>query len=329
MSRVDSARDADLKRWSVFDTSIASTNLGDGIIMEAVRAELAEVSTEAFPFTVATHEYLGAKSRSLLRRSDWAIAGGTNLLSSRMWLHPVWKLTPRDALAGLGVVLMGVGWYQLQGAPDPYSRWLLRSVLHPRRLHSVRDSYSEKMLRSIGFENVVNTGCPTLWSLTADHCASIPQEPADRVVTTLNTYMRNAERDRGLLQLLRRKYSEVYFWPQTDSDFEYALALDPGLTMLRPTLEAYDELLQRELSLDYVGLRLHGGIRAIQHGRRTIIVEIDNRARSMGADFHLPTVAQDDPQRLERLVSEPFRTSIELPHDAIQRWKAQFVSASG
>lgn len=315
-----------LKRWSLLDTSIASTNLGDGIIMEAVRSELAAAVTAAFPFHVATHEYLGAKSRSLLRRSDWVIAGGTNLLSSRMWLRPVWKLTPQDALSGLGVVLMGAGWYQLQRAPDPYSRWLLRGVLHAQRLHSVRDSYSEKMLRSIGFDNVVNTGCPTLWSLTADHCKRIPQDPADNVVTTLNTYMRDGERDRALLGLLRRSYRQVYFWPQTDSDFEYARALDPGLTMLRPTLEAYDELLRGEASLDYVGLRLHGGIRAIQHGRRTIIVEIDNRARSMGADFHLPTVAQDDAKGLERLVSKPFRTSIELPQDAIKCWKDQFTA---
>jgi polysaccharide pyruvyl transferase WcaK-like protein len=326
VSTLDSVCPGEIKRWSLLDTSIASTNLGDSIIMEAVRAELASVASDAFPFSVATHEYMGAKSRGLLRRSDWVISGGTNLLSSRMWLRPVWKLTPRDALNGLRVVLMGAGWYQFQGTPDLYSRWLLRKVLDANRLHSVRDSYSEKMLRSIGFENVVNTGCPTLWSLTADHCDRIPQEPAERVVTTLNTYMPDESRDRGLLQLLRRKYREVYFWPQTDADYRYARQLEPGLTMLRPTLDAYEELLKDEQGLDYVGLRLHGGIRAIQLGRRTIIVEIDNRAKTMGSDFHLPTVAQGDKERLERLISEPFKTSIEPPWDAINGWKSQFTS---
>ncbi len=36
------------------------------------------------------------------------------------------------------------------------------------------------------FSNVSNTGCPTLWRLTPEHCKSIPRRKGARVVTTLN-----------------------------------------------------------------------------------------------------------------------------------------------
>jgi polysaccharide pyruvyl transferase WcaK-like protein len=86
-------------------------------------------------------------------------------------------------------------------------------------------------------------------------------------------------------------------------------------------------MLASDLDIDYVGNRLHAGIRALQHGRRTIIVAIDNRAREMGQDFALPTVDRTDIERLEHLVPAPFETAVKLPNEAIARWKAQFHSA--
>ncbi len=312
------------RRVAILDTAVASTNLGDQIIMEAVRAELGELLPDAFPFSVATHEWMGAKSRSLIRRSDYAIAGGSNLLSSRMWFRPLWKLRPWDARLGRKTILMGAGWYQFQRRPDPYARWLFRSVLSASGLHSVRDGYSERMLRSIGFGNVVNTGCPTIWRLSPETCAGVPRGKAKSVIATLNTYMPDAERDRRLLGALERLYERVYFWPQTDSDAPYARDLGVALTFVDPSLAAYDRLLAGEPDLDYVGLRLHGGIRALQHRRRTIIVEIDNRAAEMGSDFNLPTVKQGDWDRLESLITQPFETRVAPPLEAISRWKEQF-----
>ncbi|MEZ5360867.1 MAG: polysaccharide pyruvyl transferase family protein [Bryobacterales bacterium] len=131
-----------MRRLVILDTAVASTNLGDQIIMEAVRAELAELLPDTFAFSVATHDWMGAKSRSLMRRSDLAIVGGSNLLSSRMWFRPLWKLRPWDAGIGAKTVLMGAGWYQFQPDPDAYTRWLYRRVLATDVLHSVRDGYS-------------------------------------------------------------------------------------------------------------------------------------------------------------------------------------------
>lgn len=314
-----------LRRITVLDTACASTNLGDQIIMDAIRTEIAEIFPDAFAHSVASHEYMGAKSRGLIARGELAIASGTNLLSSRMWARAPWKLFPWDGLAVRDVVLMGCGWYQYQRSPDPYSRWLLRSVLSGRHIHAVRDSYSLQNLRRIGITNVVNTSCPTLWHLDAVHCAGLPRHRAREVVATLNTYIRDVEADRRLLEILARHYETVHLWVQTDSDWDYALGLMPGLSMVGPSLCAYDALLEGTRDLDYVGNRLHGGIRALQKCRRAIIVEVDNRAAEMGRDFALPTVGRTEFDRLEAMIEGPLEIAVSPPAEAIAAWKGQFA----
>jgi hypothetical protein len=59
----------------------------------------------------------------------------------------------------------------------------------------------------------------------------------------------------------------------------------------------------------------------MQHGRRTVIVEIDNRAREMGRDFNLPTVERDDFERLGAMIDGPLSIDIRPPVEAIGRWK--------
>jgi polysaccharide pyruvyl transferase WcaK-like protein len=318
-----------LRRATLLDTAIASTNLGDQIIMEAFRQELKDVLADAMVFSVASHEHMGAKSRRLLRHSELVIAGGTNLLSSHMWLRSIWKVSPLDALMRPQVILMGVGWYQFQGKPDLYTRWFLRSVLSSTALHSVRDSYTQGMLAAIGFKNTVNTGCPTLWRFTPEHCAALPRSKAENVVTTINTYVADRAADKRLLEILRERYRTIYAWTQTDSGYDYLLSLDPALRVIRPSLAALDQLLDNPESLDYVGNRLHGGIRALQRGRRAIIVEIDNRASEMGRDFGLPTVKRWDVDRLAAMIEGALVISVTPPRAATDRWKAQVLRPAG
>jgi polysaccharide pyruvyl transferase WcaK-like protein len=317
-----------LSKVTILDTAAAGTNLGDQIIMEAVRDETAALFADYATFTVATHEWMGAQSRRLIRQSDWTIAGGTSLLSSRMWFRANWKVKPIDALSHLDVVLLGAGWYQYQGAADPLSRWMLRSLLSRKRLHSVRDSYALAKLASIGMTNAVNTGCPTLWRLSAEHCARLPRRKAESVLTTVNSYPKlfDREADRRMLAILRQSYRNVYLWIQTHSDFEYARALDPNLAFVNPSLSALDAVLASELDIDYVGNRLHAGIRALQKGRRAIIVEIDNRAREMGRDFGLPTVERTDFAKLGHMIGEHAEIAVRPPWAEIERWKRQFRS---
>lgn len=315
---------SDIPRAVLLDTAVASTNLGDQIIMEAVRRELERPLAGALVTSVASHDVMGPKGRGLIRGAQLAVAGGTNLISSHMWLRSTWRLRPADAFLGAKVILMGVGWYQFQARPDPYTAWMLRRVLHPTALHSVRDGYSADMLRSIGIKNVINTGCPTLWGFTPKDCASLPKTRAEAVVTTLNTYIPDRSLDGQLIEALRARYKTIYAWVQTAEDHAYLKSFGEDVVILEPSLAAYDALLRDAPSLDYVGNRLHGGIRALQHGRRAIIVEIDNRAKEMGRDFHLPTLERDNLVRLAAMIDGALDIDVRPPVDAIAEWKRQF-----
>lgn len=312
---------------TLLDTSVSSTNVGDEIIMEAVRKQLAPVLPNDYVNRVASHETMSAKSRGMIAKSDFVIAGGSNLLSSHVGLRSVWKLSPLDASLGAKFVMMGVGWYHDQGAPDPYTAWLFRSVFSRDMLHSVRDDYSRRKLNGLGLDNVVNTGCPTLWELPGDINEATPKSKARNVVTTLNTYMKDRANDSALLELLQKRYEKVYAWVQTYEDQDYLRSLFPSVELVAPNLAAYDALLERDFDLDYVGNRLHAGIRALQKGRRTVIIEIDNRAREMGRDFKLPTVARDDHARLDAMIGGGFALNIQLPRAEIERWLGQWKAA--
>ena len=316
-----------MKRAVLLDTSVASTNIGDQIIMEAVRNELSLPLRDVFITSVASHETMGRKGRGLARAADLIVAGGSNLISSHMWARSVWRLTPLDAFIGMNVVLMGVGWYQFQSKPDPYTAWLLRKVLHPSACHSVRDGYTAKMLASIGIANCINTGCPTLWDLTPDRCAALPKRKSKTVVTTVNTYIKDVEADGAMVRLLREKYDAIFAWVQTAEDHAYLQRLGGDIQIIDPSLAAFDRLLSESGDIDYVGNRLHGGIRALQHGRRAIIVEIDNRATEMGRDFRLPTVARTDFDRMSAMIDGPLDIAVRPPLDAISQWKDSLRTA--
>jgi hypothetical protein len=189
----------------------------------------------------------------------------------------------------------------------------------------VRDEYTARMLRSIGFENVVNTGCVTTWSLSEIHCASFPRQKGNVVLLTFTDYKPDRHADEQLYRTVRRHYDRVYFWLQGRRDWEYAREiLDPDVEIVGGTLAALDRILNEVPNLDYVGTRLHAGIRAMQHGRRTLVIAVDNRAAEMGRDMNLPVVARGDMPAIERAVCEERATTAALPSGDIARWKAQF-----
>ena len=44
-----------------------------------------------------------------------------------------------------------------------YTAHIYKRILSSEFMHSVRDSFTEEQLRSVGINNVINTGCPTMW----------------------------------------------------------------------------------------------------------------------------------------------------------------------
>ncbi len=314
----------------ILNTSIATENTGDHIIMEAAQQELAIILKNYQTIHFPTHEKISRVSRKLQKKVEFNVACGTNLLHAHMLLIKQWNIGIKEACFMKPVILLGVGWRsQAKRNTDFYTRWLLKKVLSGSHLHSVRDSFTEQRLQQIGINNVVNTGCPTIWSLTEQHCKEIPREKGENVVVTLTDYSQNHELDRLLMNLVLTHYKNVFFWCQGTNDYQYLLDLgfDKKVEVIPPSLAGYNSLLADSgISLDFVGTRLHGGIRALQHKRRTIIIGVDHRANMKGKDFNLPVIHRyETVEKLEKSICDEMDTAISLPTQKIQEWKSQFV----
>lgn len=309
----------------LLDTSMDSDNAGDSIIMENCLLQLSECMDTDSLGHVPTHRFPTAQEMQQLHAAGRKILCGTNILSGRMRHYGLWKLSS-DIAPYRNTILMGAGFDSKDSGYDKYTKQMLRTILSAQGFHSVRDSFSEKMLKSMGIQNVLNTGCPTMWNLTPEHCAAIPTGKASRVICTLTDYYRDEANDRAMLDILLESYDKAYFWLQGRDDLAYirALGYEDKLELVDSTLEAYDAVLALD-DLDYVGTRLHAGIRAISKGRRSLIISIDNRAECISADTGLPVLRREDvPIALRDRLHGSIETEITLPWENIARWKEQF-----
>ncbi len=310
---------------ALFDPSVVSANLGDQIIRDSVINVIEEIYPKEQILSIPTQEKIGRISVRHAMHATQRFVGGTNLLSSHMLRYRQWQIGLRQAGSLRDVTLLGVGWWQYQERPDAYTRLILRSVLSKKLIHSVRDGYTHKKLASIGMDNAINTGCPTMWSLTPDHCQMIPKDKASKVVFTLTDYHSSDESDRGLIELLKRRYEEVYFWPQGSGDLKHLRSIgSEGVQLLAPSLAAYDRFLSTADSVDFVGTRLHGGVRALQKRRRALILAVDNRAREISADTGLSVVDRIDIDAVSAWIDAKQETRISLNWQGIEQWKKQF-----
>lgn len=322
-----------IRQVCLLDTGIGSRNMGDHIIVDSIRRHLREIFPDAIFVTVPTHEYLGPESLRLMDSSEVRLVCGTNLLASHMDQYKQWKLGSLEMAAVRDLTLLGCGWWQYQDAPNAYTELLLNRILSAKTIHSVRDSYTLAKLRALNGKSVVNTTCPTLWSLTPAHLKGIPDRMARDVVTTLTDYKADPVADRFMLDHLALRYRTVYVWVQGTGDFSYLKRLWSGgkgdLRVVPATLEAFDRLLTSSHELDYVGTRLHAGVRALQKKRRALILAVDNRAREISADTSLPCIPREHAHKdLEGLVDRFSARDIRLPVAGINRFIGQFAKSA-
>ena len=164
-----------------------------------------------------------------------------------------------------------------------------------------------------------------MWNITPELCSCIPKSKAKYVVCTITDYNINLQKDQTMLDILSDCYEQVFLWPQGIEDEEYfqKLKMEDNVKILSFGLDSYDKILDFE-SIDYVGTRLHAGIRALSKGHRTIVVSIDNRAKNIGKDTGLPVIEREDIEvLLEEKINSEFDTNIYIPINNIKRWKKQ------
>jgi polysaccharide pyruvyl transferase WcaK-like protein len=315
---------------TLLDPSIGSRNLGDKIISEAVHREIRRAAPSAWLQVYSSHQALGLRVASSIRRCRVGLVGGSNLLDFSMgWTSTFnqWGVGVGSVvlLRGARVVLVGVGStnYSPRG-PSRAAKQLLPRLLSQTQLHSVRDTYTAELLHALGISNALYTGCPTMWNLDPDLLGRIPATPATEAVVVVTDYRRAPELDTGWLRLVKQRYEKVHLWPQGEGDLGYVTSLGlSGLNILPPTLEGYDDVLAGEdRSIDYVGTRLHAGIRALQFGRRAVIISVDNRSREISRSTGPPVVGgEPGTGEIARALDSRDFAGVSLPRENIDRWR--------
>jgi hypothetical protein len=174
---------------------------------------------------------------------------------------------------------------------------------------------------------VVNTSCTTTWALTPDHCSKINYKKGKSVVLTLTDYNKSRETDSRLLEMLSDSYERIHYWIQGVGDSNYINSFGKfsgKISIIPPKLSKYDRVLDM-MDCDYIGTRLHAGIRAIQHQRRALILSVDNRAAEISRDIGLNVLERDDYSGIEKFINESYVTNLNIPFEEISRWKTQFA----
>ena len=309
--------------YGILNPSIGTANLGDLIIYESVYNKLRNIYPDDLFTDFPTQLFTSHDAMSLMNERDLLFVSGTNLLSSNLERIFQWKIHFRHkTFLKNKVVLMGCGWWQYQGEINKYTAAIYKTILSKDVLHSVRDEYTANKLRSIGIDNVINTTCPTLWSLSPEKCKQIPISKAKEVVTTLTFYHKNKELDKTMLSILSNNYNKVYLWIQGMNDFHYFNEINENfqnIEFISPSIESYNALLERG-NIDYIGTRLHAGVRALQNNIRTLILAVDNRAIEIGKDVNLNVIKRENVREMSNFINNDYVTDIKLPIENINKW---------
>jgi len=315
-----------MKHILMIDPAVSAVNIGDEIISASIREQISDILSDSFVTSISSHLPLSRIYKKAIGQCDYKFVCGSNLLMGKLnGRFKQWHIGYQDISFLRDSIIIGAGWWQYNNQPNLYTKLLYRSILSKDYIHSVRDNYTVEMLKKVGSTNVINTGCATMWNLTPEHCAKIPTKKSQTVVFTLTDYNKNRQADKELIRILCECYDKVYFWPQGVGDDAYFESLEPpkGILRIPPNLKAYDLVLEQE-DIDFVGTRLHGGVRALQKKKRTIIIAIDNRAKEKQKDFNLTCVERNDFDRLKELILGEWNTEIRIPLENIALWKAQF-----
>ena len=306
------------------DPGAATTNLGDLVISQSVRENLIDPikQTGEEVVTVPLHGELSREHRLAIRSASEVLVCGTNLLSDHAYFRSPWHWKRDDiGLARGKLTMFGVGWWQYQRAGiDVVSAHWMRS-LQARRPWAVRDEYSALRLRRGGID-AVHLSCPTLWGVDLQRLPS----PGGAVVVTLTDYNQDPLADERLIALLEAQYDQISFWPQGPGDAAYLRSLRPGADILEPTLAAFDEALLEHDRTRYVGLRLHAGVRAMQLGRPSLPLSIDNRAREISRSVGLVAPSRHDLKAVEAAILHQSDKQLSLPTAAIKKWRELWLT---
>lgn len=319
----------------LFNTAIGTSNLGDYIIYNSAKTQLDTFLRDSFVIEYGTHlknlgilhYLLPSSKRSFSESCDYKLILGTNLLTTNM-IRSIrqWPVGVLERKLYKNCIMVGVGSTYDCEQMDPLTKKLYREILRKDIVHSVRDEKTKRILESIPGVKAINTGCPSLWGLSAKHCESIPKEKAENVIVSISGYKSqlNRQADQRFISIIEKCYKQIYLWVQTTEDMKYFYTLNHEKSVKEIfSLSAFRDVCVSG-KCDYVGTRLHGGILAIQNGVRSLVIEIDHRAREMHQANGIPTVKRGELDELEERLNSSWETRLDVREHEVMKWKSQF-----
>lgn len=322
-----------MKNYVLFDIAEGTQNLGDYIIMDSIMKEMNFLFEGNFLTHFSTHTPIARfyhnfrrnmQSRACNAADKKFICGANTFKQSLLRICPDWNINYFNCKYYKNSIAIGVGMDMNAKKMDLYTKKIYKNILSHEYIHSVRDERTKRTLEKLGFK-AINTGCPTLWSLTSDFCKEIPRKKADNVIFTLTFYDKDPINDQKLIDILKNNYKKIYFWVQGSEDYEYFKSFKniEDIKIISPNLESYKKTLQQD-NIEYVGTRLHAGIFAMKNKRRAIILNIDNRAKDMSETYNLNTIDRERIELLEKKINSEFETKVNINTKIINQWKEQF-----
>ena len=311
----------------LLDPSIASTNIGDDIIVDSCKEILVEIFPETQLISIPTQDVIGRISRRLLKTSKANIILGTNVFSSKLFFYRQLRWNIKDLISKYSLITMGIGWWQYQDEIDFPSRYIYRRLLNRKCLLSTRDNYSKRMLEKIGFSNIVNTSCPTMWSIPLGKEIH-KNNFFNKGLLTFTDYSRDIKKD---LEILKKAFSiskELFFFPQAPTDLSYLKELINLTELPLPKLinASSDSLKNFYEGGDccYIGTRLHAGLLAARYNIPCLIIAIDNRVKEIFDDCKLDYIERKDYKFTFKLRKKfPEILLPTLDNDSINKWKLE------
>lgn len=321
-----------MKNVILFDTSIGSFNRGDDIIMKYSQKHLSSILNDKYVIKLPTHtpsfelwqRFKNNGRYRYIKNADYKFICGTNLLSKsllRPW--PNFNLNIFNTSEFKNSILVGVGTTQ-SCKIDIYTKTLYKKILSKKYYHSARDEKTKVFIEQLGFK-ALNTGCPTMWSLTKDFCSKIPKQKSKDVIFTLTNDCPSENKDKYFIDILLKNYKNIYFFPQSIGDVEYFKKLNKNNIHILPNNIDFLSKFMNEGSLDYIGTRLHCGIFALNHKLRSIILSIDNRAIDISETYKINCISRNDIEKIEDTINSVFETNVGINEANIDFFKRQFI----
>ena len=322
-----------MKKIILFNTAVGSFNQGDYIIKESIQREFAPYLKNNYVVELGTHtptcfiDQFRSQRNNELKKFRYGFVLGTNLFTTnRLHCENTWNFRYYNAITFPETILIGVGSSAaINSKVNFYTKAIYEKFFSHDFFHSVRDERTKLYLEKMGYK-AINTGCATMWMLTKDHCKSITHLKSESVLFTLTDYSKSIENDKELLHILEQNYKKIFFWPQGSGDYEYLKSIqdkETKTTIISPNIDSLNSFLDNN-ECDYIGTRLHAGLKALQKKKRSLILSVDNRAEDIKQTYNIPIAKRYDYESIKNFISYSYETNINIDEESISKFKKQF-----